>query len=347
MSQVNTELGIPSTTEISLNQANVRSLAAVPSGQISMSNLQGKSASVALTISTNQTNLDLYTWATANGYPGSGAVQVTIAPGVYIYSTTTPTAGLTIPASFGAGNLTLVNNGFIAGKGGAGTNIGPSTTPFAFPSNPGGPALSISTPIILTNNSYIGGGGGGGGTASRGIGAGGAGGGNGNGPGGVTTGAYTGGTGANGPGPTAYSGGAGGSVFPGLGGNPISNPAGGQISGLGGGTGGSGTSVTVVIPAMPPIGRPYSSTSFVGGGGGGWGAAGGNGLVSNAKLGTPAIIGNSGAGGPANTTGGTGSQPGAPGTQFTQPGGAGGRAINLNGNTITYPAVGTIWGSVA
>ena len=46
MSQVNTELGIPSTTTISLNQANVRALAGVPSGTISMSNLQGKSNSL-------------------------------------------------------------------------------------------------------------------------------------------------------------------------------------------------------------------------------------------------------------------------------------------------------------
>jgi len=43
MSQVNTELGNPTTTQISLNQAPVRTLAGVPSGQISMSNLQGKS----------------------------------------------------------------------------------------------------------------------------------------------------------------------------------------------------------------------------------------------------------------------------------------------------------------
>ena len=43
MSQVNTELGLSSTTTISLNQTNVRTLAGVPSGTISMSNLQGKS----------------------------------------------------------------------------------------------------------------------------------------------------------------------------------------------------------------------------------------------------------------------------------------------------------------
>ncbi len=43
LGQVNTELGLSSTTTISLNQASVRALAGVPSGQIAMSNLQGKS----------------------------------------------------------------------------------------------------------------------------------------------------------------------------------------------------------------------------------------------------------------------------------------------------------------
>jgi hypothetical protein len=29
------------------------------------------------------------------------------------------------------------------------------------------------------------------------------------------------------------------------------------------------------------------------------------------------------------------------------PGGGGGNAITLNGNSITYPATGTIWGTVS
>lgn len=41
--QVNTELGLSATAQISLNDAAVRTLAGVPSGQIAMSNLQGKS----------------------------------------------------------------------------------------------------------------------------------------------------------------------------------------------------------------------------------------------------------------------------------------------------------------
>ena len=44
MSQVNVELGLSSTAQISLNDSAVRSLAGVASGQISMDNLRGKSA---------------------------------------------------------------------------------------------------------------------------------------------------------------------------------------------------------------------------------------------------------------------------------------------------------------
>jgi len=50
MSQVNTELGYSSTATISLNDTAVRSLAGVPSGTISMSNLQGKSAAYKVTL---------------------------------------------------------------------------------------------------------------------------------------------------------------------------------------------------------------------------------------------------------------------------------------------------------
>lgn len=44
MSQVNTELGLSATAQISLNQAAVRTLAGVASGTISMNDLRGKSA---------------------------------------------------------------------------------------------------------------------------------------------------------------------------------------------------------------------------------------------------------------------------------------------------------------
>lgn len=47
MSQVNVELGLSATAQISLNQTNVRTLAGVASGAISMQNLQGKTNATA------------------------------------------------------------------------------------------------------------------------------------------------------------------------------------------------------------------------------------------------------------------------------------------------------------
>jgi hypothetical protein len=55
MSQVNTELGLATTTAISLNQANVRTLAGIASGAISMNDLRGKSAAAGLTLVHNVT----------------------------------------------------------------------------------------------------------------------------------------------------------------------------------------------------------------------------------------------------------------------------------------------------
>lgn len=62
MSQVNTELGLAATTTISLNQANVRTLAGVPSGQISMSNLYGKSNTATPQFSTGATFGSFVEW---------------------------------------------------------------------------------------------------------------------------------------------------------------------------------------------------------------------------------------------------------------------------------------------
>jgi hypothetical protein len=49
LNQVNTELGLTATATISLNDAAVRTLAGVSSGQISMSDLHGKSNSISAT----------------------------------------------------------------------------------------------------------------------------------------------------------------------------------------------------------------------------------------------------------------------------------------------------------
>ena len=93
---------------------------AVPtSGTISLWNFYGTSAaSWTGTISTNQTNLNLATWASANGWNGTSAATITINSGVYVYSTSTGTPGLTT-GSF-PGGLTRINNGYIMGPGGTG-----------------------------------------------------------------------------------------------------------------------------------------------------------------------------------------------------------------------------------
>jgi hypothetical protein len=67
LNNVNVELGLSGTAQISLNDAAVRGLFGVASGAISMSNGYGKSSQFAFTISSNQTNANLATLATNAG----------------------------------------------------------------------------------------------------------------------------------------------------------------------------------------------------------------------------------------------------------------------------------------
>lgn len=335
---VNVELKFPATSQISLGSAGVRGLYKVPSGAIRLAaDGYGKASSIDIT--TNQINLDLYTYATTNGYPGSGPVTVVIAPGVYVYANTTSSSGLTIPSAFGAGNLTLVNNGYIVGQGGKGGffAIGGAYAQ----ASPGGPAMRISTPIIFTNNGFVAGGGGGGAAGFvqtpsllRVDAPGGGGAGGGTGGEAITPSGRTGGRAGN----VGLQGG-GGTVFPG-------NPAPGQL-----------------IPSPAPIpsagqfprtaeaggagdwrvdGNPSAILYIGGGGGGGYGAPGG----TQGGGGTfPVGANGSGAGGGTNQPGT--SAPLKPGATVNTSVGTGGKAIDLNGNIITYPATGTIWGTVS
>lgn len=87
LSQVNTELGLAATTAINLNQANVRSLAGVPSGSISMSNLHGKSA---------------------RAYVYSASLTVGRKAGAqYMYGFVDSDAGILSPQSMNVGGTTL------------------------------------------------------------------------------------------------------------------------------------------------------------------------------------------------------------------------------------------------
>ena len=131
--------------------------------------------------------------------------------------------------------------------------------------------------------------------------------------------------------------------------NTTIDNAGGTLSGGGGGGGGgSGTQTSSGPPKNPTI-------TLHGGGGGGGGFGGGAGGAggtpssgNNGNAGAAGSVSAAGAGGAAITSGNAGGAGGAAGTAGTAgnqgggaAGGAAGKAVNLNGNTVTFTATGT------
>jgi hypothetical protein len=119
-------------------------------------------ATFSATISSNQQNLNLRTWALANGWDGSAAATITIGV-IAISSINVVSYALTINGSWPNG-LTVINNGYILGAGGQG-GIGAGGGSSAGSGVFGGPAMSVAAGlnVTFTNNGIIGGGGGGGG----------------------------------------------------------------------------------------------------------------------------------------------------------------------------------------
>ena len=98
---VNVELGNSATAQISLGQSTVRGLYGVGSGPIRLAaDGYGKSSLFSFSISSNQVGANLRTLAINAGWNGTSAVQATINSGVYLYSTSTGTPGLTINGSW-------------------------------------------------------------------------------------------------------------------------------------------------------------------------------------------------------------------------------------------------------
>ena len=283
LADVNVELGVASTTTRSLNDSAVRTLFGVASGAISMSNGYGKAnrAALSYTFSSHTANASLNVTSISGYVAGKSDITITVNSGIYLYSTSTANAGLTLTGGSAGDTITLVNNGFILGQGGAGGIASPATAPTA-----GGTALSLAfnTTINNTNASaYIAGGGGGGGysNAGGGGGAGGAGyagfGGSG---GGIGASGTTGGSGQGGAG-----GGGGGRILPGTGGNAGSGTEGGSGGGSGGGGGGYYNGKTNYTGGAGGSGSSVGGggTGGTGSGGGGWGASGGPGGSAGGK----------------------------------------------------------------
>ena len=126
------------------------------------------------TIPANTNNFDLRKAIVDAGWNGTQEVNatLTIATGIYVTSISTGSYALYISPSFPAGSrLTLINNGYIIGKGGNGGKGGGTPTSALIAGSAGtagGPALYVGYSTSITNNGTIGGGGGGGGGGSGG-----------------------------------------------------------------------------------------------------------------------------------------------------------------------------------
>jgi len=343
LSQVNTELGASSTATRNMGATSTRELFEDASGQISLSQGYGKIETFRFTINTNQLKTNLRTLAVAAGWNQSARVVATVATDVYIYSDNPSSAALTINGLFPKG-VELVNNGFIMGAGGDGGQYGGSSAGAG-----GGPAITLGVNATITSSNVyacIAGGGGGGGGGAYSGGGGGAGGGNGGAPQDY---------------PAGYAGTPGPGGGPGLSGSngtagywgPYNNVAGG---GGGGGRVGKivnegGFVFNIVLAAGGAGGGQLISNA---GGKGGQAGGGGGGMDAGGSA-------TGGEGGGSNFAGGNGGYPLAGGgggwsaaggsAPFgSVPGGAGGKAIALNGFTATVNAPvgqGVIFGAVS
>ena len=314
---VNVELGRSGTATINMNESAVRTLAGVPSGAISMNNFYGKSNRVSISFTytgnTQQASLNL---AGIGGYiAGASDITVTVNPGVYLWSDNTGVPGLTLSGGTTGDTVNLVNNGFIIGRGGRGADPNNSNA------GAGGSALSISRPTTINNtngSAWVAGGGGGGASGNN------------------TGGRF----------PRSGAGGGGGA-----GGAPGASGA-NASGGAGGGLNQRGGSVTI-------FGENQDNGGFAGGGGntndGSAGGGGGRilpGAPSPAGQGgganNPGGYDSFGAGSGSAGGGGWGAS-GGTNTDIGRGGGGGGRAVQLNGNSVTWVAGNTsrVYGAVS
>jgi hypothetical protein len=293
-----------------------------------------------LTVSANTQNFNLNTALVAAGWNGTDVVEATITvnAGIYVWSDSTSSAGMSITTLPANSTVSLINNGFIIGKGGLGGSANEVNITSGNFGQAGGPAISLANNITITNNSYIAGGGGGGSAAIYGGGGGGAGGGNGG--SGMRRG-------------TIAAGGAGGAIGQ-IGSNGIQAAIPGYGDNVGGGAGGGR-----VLPGTSGQGAfAFGDGKFANGKGGG--AGGGSGSLDEGQVyayGFPGGARNSQAvpawadafdrqssgGGGWGAKGGD-VYNGGNNASVAAAGGAGGKSIALNGFTVRFITTGIIYG---
>ena len=314
------------------------------------------------TISSNTQTYSLSSDLVANGWDEVTPVEaiITVNSGVYVWSD-----NISVPA-FNTGyiapgsTISIINNGYIIGRGGDGGNSNVVDTYNVTPpaAQTGGNAINLNYPVSITNNSYIAGGGGGG----RGGYAGG-GGGAGGGTGGTAiigslsiaggAGGAPGSAGSNGGNiipPSEIrkgSGGGGGRIIPGTGGVGGRGNNQSLMYGFGGQEGGGGGGGIYQDP-FDVGGRSYGG----GGGGRAGGGTSGSGISGVTGRDGTTTAGGRGWGDPYDNGGGGGGPWGGSGGASDSnansfAGAAGGKAVNLNGNAVTWIATGTRYGAIS
>ena len=172
LGDVNVELGLARTLTIHLGATGVRTLYNVPTGAIRLAaDGYGKANRVALSFvfsaDTTQTSITI---SSLVGYvAGKADLTITINAGVTVSSNAAGTPALTIVGAAVGDTITLVNNGYVFGRGGAG-GTGGGYNGAGGAGQAGSNAISLTgatgSQLFVQNRGVIGGGGGGGGGGS-------------------------------------------------------------------------------------------------------------------------------------------------------------------------------------
>ena len=157
-SNINVELGYPSTQLLSFNSTNVRGLLGFEvNTPISLSDFYGASSivDVTVTISANTLNYVFNPAAVPNYAAGKTQATLVIPSGVVVGASSTGNVALSITGFAAGDTVTIVNAGYIVGAGGAG-GAGNGN------GGAGGTAMWTDFPCSVSNTGVIAGGGGGG-----------------------------------------------------------------------------------------------------------------------------------------------------------------------------------------
>jgi hypothetical protein len=121
-SDINIELGRSPTSQLNLDDAELKTVAQMPAGEstLDLTKLASKSR-IRIVVSTNTSCMNLMSQCISLGYsPGKSYITLNVASGVILGSNTSGTEALLINNFSTGDKLVITNNGYIVGKGGDG-----------------------------------------------------------------------------------------------------------------------------------------------------------------------------------------------------------------------------------